>query len=171
MTDELVEQATALAQAAGKHIGADVRQLGEVTPSGDRPQRDPAAQQLADRALAALREEVGLLERMRAEFATEKAYGAPAAPSPRLDAMAARLEGMSRFALQLGLITPAEARDVWTEARRSGLHDRPAQGQETQGQETQGQETQGQPTQGQPTPPPEVSAADTAHGPSDEGEH
>jgi len=166
MTDELVEQATALAQAAGKHIGADVRELGEVTPSGDRPQRDPAAQQLADRALAALREEVGLLERMRAEFATEKAYGAPAAPSPRLDAMAARLEGMSRFALQLGLITPAEARDVWTEARRSGLHDRPAQGQETQGQETQGQ-----PTQGQPTPPPEVSAADTAHGPSDEGEH
>jgi hypothetical protein len=126
MTEELVEQATALAQAAGKHIGADARELGEVTPTGERPERDEAAQQLADRALAVLREEIGLLERMRAEFAAEKSYGAPAAPSPRLDAMAARLEGMSRFALQMGLITPGEAREIWTEARRSGLHARPA---------------------------------------------
>lgn len=150
MTDDMVQQATALAQAAGKHIGTDVRELGEVTPTGERPDRDEAAQQLADRALAVLREEVGLLQRMRAEFAEERAHGAPAAPSPRLDAMAARLEGMSRFALQMGLITPEEARQVWTEARRSGVHDRPAQGQATT--------------------PPEVSAADTAHGTSDEGE-
>jgi len=151
MSDQRVEQATALAQAAGKHIGTDVRELGEVASSADRPERDQAEQQLADRALAVLREEIGLLERLRAEFATEKAYGAPAAPSPRLDAMAARLEGMSRFALQMGLITPAEARGIWTEARRSGLHDRPAQGQ--------------------PPPPPEVSAVDEAHGPADEEGH
>lgn len=150
MTDERLQQVTALAQAAGKHIGTDVRELGEVRPGGERPERDEAAQQLADRALELLRAEVALLDRLRTEFATEKAYGAPAAPSPRLDAMAARLEGMSRLALQLGLITPGEARQVWTEARDAGLHERPAQGQ--------------------PAPPPDAAATDAAHGTS-EGDH
>jgi hypothetical protein len=125
MTDDL-ERATALAQAAGKNIGSDVRRLGEVTAGGDVPARTPEAQQLADRALNVLREEVALLARVRAEFAEEKKHGAPAASSPRLDAMAARLEGMTRLALLLELIAPAEAREIWTEARQSGLHARPA---------------------------------------------
>jgi hypothetical protein len=51
----------------------------------------------------------------------------------------------------MGLITPAEARDVWTEARRAGLHDRPATGR--------------------PAPPKEVSTHDEAHGDITEGEH
>jgi hypothetical protein len=141
MSDGRIEQAAAFAQAAGKNIGSDVRELGEVVPSGDRPERTPAL----------LREEIALLGRLRGEFATEKANGAPAASSPRLDAMAARLEGMSRFALQMGLISPAEARGVWTEARRAGLHDRPAAGR--------------------PAPPAEVSRQDEAHGDITEGEH
>jgi hypothetical protein len=151
VSDERIEQATAFAQAAGKHIGGDVRELGEVVPTDDRPARTPEAAALADRALELLREEIGLLERMRAEFATEKAHGAPAASSPRLDAMAARLEGMSRFALRMGLLSPGEARQVWTEARRAGLHDRPATGQAAA--------------------PPEVTAQDEAHGDITEGEH
>jgi hypothetical protein len=151
MSDGRIEQAAAFAQAAGKNIGSDVRELGEVVPSGDRPERTPEAAELADRALALLREEIALLGRLRGEFATEKANGAPAASSPRLDAMAARLEGMSRFALQMGLISPAEARGVWTEARRAGLHDRPAAGR--------------------PAPPAEVSRQDEAHGDITEGEH
>jgi hypothetical protein len=151
MSDGRIEQATAFAQAAGKHIGSDVRELGQVVPSGERPDRTPEAAEQADRAVQLLREEIALLERMRGEFATEKANGAPAASSPRLDAMAARLEGMSRFALQMGLITPAEARDVWTEARRAGLHDRPATGR--------------------PAPPAEVRTHDEAHGDITEGEH
>lgn len=128
MSDSL-ERAKMLARAAGKTIGPDARQLGEVAIGGDVPDRAPAAQQLADRAMAVLRDEVELLTRVRAEFAAEKKHGAPAASSPRLDAMAARLEGMTRLALLLELIAPAEARAIWTEARLSGLHDRRARGE------------------------------------------
>lgn len=127
MSDEF-ERAKVLARAAGKSIGSDARQLGEVSVAGDVPARGAEAQQLADRAMSVLRDEVELLTRVRAEFATEKQHGAPAASSPRLDAMAARLEGMTRLALLLELIAPAEARAIWTEARQSGLHDRPASG-------------------------------------------
>jgi len=130
MTEDL-ERATALAQAAGKKIGSDVRQLGEVPTGGEVPTRRPQAQQLADRAMEVLRDEVALLSRLRAEFAQEKKHGAPAASSPRLDAMAARLEGMTRLALLLELIAPAEARAIWTEARQSGLHERPASGHQS----------------------------------------
>jgi hypothetical protein len=123
-----LERATRLAQAAGKNIGSDARRLGEVEGGGPVPDRSPEAQQLAERAMSALRDEVALLARVRTEFAEEKKHGAPASSSPRLDAMAARLEGMTRLALLLDLIAPAEAREIWTEARRSGLHARPATG-------------------------------------------
>jgi hypothetical protein len=128
VTDDAFERAKELARAAGKAIGSDVRQLGAVAAGGPVPERSAGAQQLADRAMAVLRDEVALLSRVRAEFAEEKKHGAPASSSPRLDAMAARLEGMTRLALLLELIAPAEARAIWTEARRSGLHDRPASG-------------------------------------------
>ena len=127
MTEE-IERAKALAQAAGKHIGSDVRRLGAVPAGGDVPVRSADAKALADRAMEVLRDEVTLLSRVRAEFAEEKKHGAPAASSPRLDAMAARLEGMTRLALLLDLIAPTEARAIWTEARRSGLHDRQGAG-------------------------------------------
>jgi len=127
MTDDL-ERATRLAQEAGKNIGSDARRLGEVEAGAPVPDRSPDAQQLAERAMSVLRDEVALLARVRTEFAEEKKHGAPASSSPRLDAMAARLEGMTRLALLLDLIAPTEAREIWTEARRSGLHDRPATG-------------------------------------------
>lgn len=132
MTDDpVLERAKMEARAAGKAIGSDVRRLGEVTAGGEVPSRKPEAQQLADRALALLRSEVELLARVRVEFAEEKKHGAPAASSPRLDAMAARLEGMTRLALLLELIAPAEAREIWTEARAAGLHARPASGRDS----------------------------------------
>jgi hypothetical protein len=124
MSSELVARATALAQAAGKNIGADVRELGEVSAGGAVPPRDAERAELAARTIELLREEVGLVSRVRAEFATEKQHGAPASSSPRLDAMAARLEGMTRLALLLELISPTEARAIWTEARQAGVRDR-----------------------------------------------
>ena len=129
--DPLFERAKDLARAAGKAIGTDVRRLGDVAPGGPVPDRGPEQQSLADRAMTVLRDEVALLARVRAEFALEKEHGAPAASSPRLDAMAARLEGMTRLALQLEIIAPAEARAIWTDARRAGLHERPASGHES----------------------------------------
>jgi hypothetical protein len=117
------------ARAAGKNIGADVREMGEVTLALDDPERTTEQHALAERAVALLREEVERVERMRAQYAEERRQGAPGTPSPRLDGMAARLEGASRFALRMGLITPGEARLVWAAAMRSGVHDRPATGQ------------------------------------------
>ncbi len=125
MSDEQVARATTLAQAAGKHIGANVRELGEVPVGGSAPPRDAVREELAGRTLELLREEVALVARMRAEFAAEKEHGAPADASPRLEAMAARLEGMTRLALLLELIAPAEAREIWTEARQAGVRNRP----------------------------------------------
>ena len=116
------------ARAAGKNIGEDARVMGEVVVTDERPDRTPDQQALADRAIALLREEVEHMRAQREGFAEEQSRGAPAKASPRLDAMAARLEGASRFALRLGLLTPAEARQVWHEAAQAGLHDRPSTG-------------------------------------------
>jgi hypothetical protein len=124
MTDR--DSAVAAAQAAGKHIGADARELGVVRLDDDRPERDPAAAALAEQALAVLREEVERMSRLREQLAVEAAAGAPGRPTLRLDALAANVEGACRFALRLGLITPAEARQVWADARTAGLQDRPS---------------------------------------------
>lgn len=105
-----------------------MRELGVVTLSDERPARTPEQQALNDQAMTLLREEVARLTALRAEFETEREHGAPAAPKPRLDAMAARLEGACRFALRMGLVTPNEAREIFHEAALAGLHDRPSPG-------------------------------------------
>ena len=97
------------------------RELGVVTMSGERPVRVTAVEQaLASKALAVLREEVAHIAAQRAEAAAESERGAPSAPP---DDGASRLEGMARFALRMGLVTPAEVREVFVEAgigRRGG---------------------------------------------------
>ena len=128
MSDARVEELAALGRAAGKSVGSDVRELGVVSRDSGSPERSEADEALAAKAREILRDEVARLTRMRAEFAHEKSTGAPARSSPRLDSMAAVLEGASRFALRMGLITPGEAREIWTEARAAGVHARPAQG-------------------------------------------
>ncbi len=96
------------------------RELGVVTMSGERPARTPEEQALADKAMAVLREEVAHIAAQRAEAAAEASRGAPSGPP---EDGASRLEGMARFALRMGLISPAEAREVFHEAgavRRGG---------------------------------------------------
>lgn len=94
------------------------RELGRVTLSDERPARNDAEREAADRALALLREEVDRLAAQRSEQATERDRGAPA--SPRRDDTA-RLEGAARFALRMGLVSPAEVREVFNEAGQRGL--------------------------------------------------
>ena len=100
------------------------RELGVVTLSDERPQRTPEEQALTDRALAVLREEVERLAAQRAEYATERAHGAP---GTRADDAATRLEGAARFALRMGLVSPAEAREIFAEAGKRGLVERGGQ--------------------------------------------
>jgi hypothetical protein len=97
------------------------RVLGTVTLDDGHPARTPEQQALADKALALLREEVERIALLKAEFAAEKARGAPAPPSARVEGAVARLEGASRMALRLGLVTPGEVRTVWAEAAKAGL--------------------------------------------------
>lgn len=97
------------------------RELGRVTLSDERPARTPEQQALADRAMTLLREEVARLAAIKAEYATERERGAPGTPP---DDGAARLEGACRFALRMGLVTPAEAREVFHEADQRGLVER-----------------------------------------------
>lgn len=119
-----VQQAAEAARAAGKNIGGDgVRELGVVplaTPESTALRVDPALSQLA---VDVLRDEMSRMLAARAEFAGEQSHGAPARGSARLDAMAASLEGATRLALRLGLITPGDAREVWTQARAAGVRD------------------------------------------------
>ena len=120
------ERAAAAARAAGKNIsGSGVRELGVVsleTPSAAASDIDPA---LREHARALLREEVERMSSARSAHAAEQAMGAPARSSGRLDAMAASLEGATRFALRVGLLAPGEAREIWTAARAAGVHDVP----------------------------------------------
>ena len=126
----------AAARAAGKNIGEGARELGVVTLETPSPQAGERDEDLAARARAIIREEIERMARMRAQYAEEKSHGAPAHASPRLDAMAANIEGACRFALRLGLLTPGEARQIWADARQAGLHDRPSQGRPEQHPET-----------------------------------
>ncbi len=122
MTD--VQHAAAAARAAGKNIGGEgVRELGVVslaTPESAPLGVDPELSQLARDML---RDEMARMLAARAEFAGEQSHGAPARGSARLDAMSASLEGATRLALRLGLITPGDAREIWTEARAAGVRD------------------------------------------------
>jgi len=127
MTDRTAQIAAA-ARAAGKNIGSDVRELGVVSGASAAPDRDPAAAALAERALQAIGEEIERMSRLREQLAEEKRAGAPARTSARLDALAANIEGACRLALRIGILTPGEARSVWTDARAAGLHDRPSTG-------------------------------------------
>jgi hypothetical protein len=122
------ELVAAAARAAGKNFGSDVRELGVVGGAGATPERDPAGAELAERALDVLREEVERMSRLREQLEEEKRAGAPARTTARLDALAANIEGACRLALRIGILTPGEARAVWTEARAAGLHDRPSTG-------------------------------------------
>ena len=116
MSDDM----TTAAQAAGKNIGAHPRELGRVSLATGSPERTVTDEALAGRARDLLREEIDRLGRERAQLAAERAQGAPAAGSSRLDATAASIEGAMRLALRLGLVSPGEAREIWAAARAAG---------------------------------------------------
>ena len=121
------EQAAEAARAAGKNISGDgVRQLGVVDATATAAvSTSPIDPNLREQARALLREEVERMTQARAAHSLEQQNGAPARGSGRLDAMAASLEGATRFALRIGLLSPGEAREIWTAARVAGVHDVP----------------------------------------------
>jgi hypothetical protein len=97
--------------------GPGVRVLGQVGPATGSPNRPVHDEALAARARELLREEVARVARMREQLAAEEAAGAPGRAGERLAGMVATVEGATRFALRLGLVSPGEARLIWAEAR------------------------------------------------------
>ena len=97
--------------------GPGVRVLGTVEMTTGSPVREPSEELLAERARELLREQIAQVARMREQLAVEEAAGAPGRAEERLAGMVATVEGATRFAIRLGLLSPAEARLLWAEAR------------------------------------------------------
>jgi hypothetical protein len=106
-----------------------LRTLG-APPAGPapRPRRSRADAEASARAAELLRAEFERALALKARLAEEArageaAKGRAARQAEKLRSLVASLEGMSRFALALGLLTPAESRAIWATYIRRGLYE------------------------------------------------
>jgi hypothetical protein len=90
------------------------------------PARTPEQEALAQKALQVLRGEFDRAMELKAKLADEANVSSGTkgrTPSEKLRSIVASLEGMSRFALAMGLLTPAENRALFAEYIGKGLHE------------------------------------------------
>jgi hypothetical protein len=91
--------------------------------------RSKAQLELAERTRRTMRSEFKEALDMKAKLAVEGERGAkekgrePTRQAEKLRSIVARLEGMSRLAIRLGILTPAENRALWAEAIHKGLYE------------------------------------------------
>jgi hypothetical protein len=107
-----------------------LRTLGDVEPSrGAAPKRPKADEALAEKARATLQKEFDAALVLKEKLAAEAAVGGKEKgreslrQSEKLRSLVASLEGMNRFALAMGLITPAESRELYAHAMKRGLYE------------------------------------------------
>jgi hypothetical protein len=104
-----------------------LRTLGAPKKSaGKAPKRSKADQELAAKALEVLRKEFERAMELKAKLSDEANFASEAkgrAPSEKLRSIVASLEGMSRFAMAMGLLTPAENRALFAEYMGKGLYE------------------------------------------------
>ena len=104
-----------------------LRTLGAPSkPSAPPPKRSKAAESQAKKALDVLRAEFDRALELKAKLADEANFAAEAkgrSPSEKLRSIVASLEGMSRFAIAMGLLTPAENRALFAEYMGKGLYE------------------------------------------------
>jgi hypothetical protein len=92
------------------------------------PAAVPASKAMQKRAQETLRAEFERVMTLQRKLAAETKIGGTekGRTSPRhedkLRSLIASLEGMNRFALQMGLVTPAESRELYAEAIRNGFY-------------------------------------------------
>ena len=90
------------------------------------PKRNEAEQALADKATEIMRGEFEKAIALKAKLTDEANVSSEAkgrTPSEKLRSIVASLEGMSRFALAMGLLTPAENRALFAEYMGKGLYE------------------------------------------------
>jgi hypothetical protein len=106
-----------------------LRTLGAPTAKRTAaPKRSKAGTDLADKAKKILRQEFKRALDLKAKLATEAgasgaAKGREANQAEKLRSIVASLEGMSRFALAMGVLAPAENRAIWADAMKKGLYE------------------------------------------------
>jgi len=107
-----------------------LRTLGDVEPSRDpSPKRPKADAVLADKARATLQKEFDAALALKEKLAAEAAIGGKEKgreslrQTEKLRSLVASLEGMNRFALAMGLISPAESRELYADAMKRGLYE------------------------------------------------
>ena len=90
------------------------------------PKRTDAEQALAEKAVETIRAEFEKAIALKAKLNDEANVSSEAkgrTPSEKLRSIVASLEGMSRFALAMGLLTPAENRALFAEYMGKGLYE------------------------------------------------
>ncbi|MFA5889378.1 MAG: hypothetical protein WDA27_00245 [Actinomycetota bacterium] len=105
-------------------LGREGRAVKPTPAAGAR-----ASKALAAQARATLRGEFEHVLEMKDTLQIEMALGReakgrkPRRPEEKLRSLIASLEGMNKFALQMGLITPAESREMYADAMKRGLYE------------------------------------------------
>jgi hypothetical protein len=107
--------------------GGGLRRLGApskaATPAPERSATDRA---LAEKAAQVLRAEFDRAMELKSKLSDEADFASEAkgrAPSEKLRSLVASLEGMSRFAMAMGLLTAAESRAIFAEYMKQGLYE------------------------------------------------
>lgn len=108
-------------------LGAPVAKKS-ATVAKTPPKRTKAQTALAEQSIKTLKNEfkraLNLKQKLSAEASVGgKEKGRDANESDKLRSIVSSLEGMSRFALAMNLITPAESRAIWGDAMKKGLYE------------------------------------------------
>jgi hypothetical protein len=101
---------------------------GPSKPAADTPKRSKADGALAAKAVEVLTAEfdkaLALKEKLAGEAVeSSEQKGRDPRQAEKLRSIVASLEGMSRFAIAMGLLTPAENRAIWSEYMAKGLYE------------------------------------------------
>ena len=117
-------------KAAKRVSVGGLRTLGDVEPSAKaKPKRPKTDAALAGKARATLQKEFDAALALKEKLAAEAAIGSKEKgreslrQTEKLRSLIASLEGMNRFALAMGLITPAESRELYAAAMKRGLYE------------------------------------------------
>jgi hypothetical protein len=107
-----------------------LRTLGDVEPSRKAaPKRRGGNATLAEKARATLQKEFDAALALKEKLAAEASIGSKEKgreslrQTEKLRSLIASLEGMNRFAMAMGLITPAESRELYAAAMKRGLYE------------------------------------------------
>ena len=112
-----------------RHAVGGLRTIGDDQREQDAAAPAPASEEDQTRALELLKAEFARAFEMKEKLKAEAAIGGKEKDrdakrmSERHRGIIASLEGMSRFALKMGLITPAQNRELFADAMKRGLYE------------------------------------------------